>query len=44
MRTLKTLAACAALVISVVGAAGLVTPASPERSGPTVQISDLVAP
>lgn len=44
MRTLKTLAACAALVIFMVGAAGLVTPTPSERSGPTAQISDLVAP
>jgi hypothetical protein len=44
MRTLKTLAACAALVISVIGAAGMVTPTPFEPSGPFGQISDLVAP
>jgi hypothetical protein len=44
MRTLKTLAACAAFVISIVGAAGMVTPTASERLGPSGQISDLVAP
>ena len=43
MRTLKTLAACAAFVISMIGAAG-VTPTPSEGLGPSGQISDLVAP
>jgi hypothetical protein len=44
MRTLKMLAASAAFVIYIVGAAGMVTPTPSERSGPSGQISDLVAP
>jgi hypothetical protein len=44
MRTLKALAACAAIVISMRGGARMVTQTPSEGSGPFGQISDLLAP